>query len=81
MLASSIASPVGLLASHGVALAVAGHGERVDGVDRAVGRAQAGHQQPACGLDGDRDRIVKRVAVLGQQRQQGGEAGGVVADA
>jgi hypothetical protein len=40
-----------------VPVTVAGHRHRVDGVDLPAGRAQAGDQQPARGLDRHRDRV------------------------
>jgi hypothetical protein len=72
---------VGLAARDGVPVPVAGHGHRVDGVDAAAGGAQAGDEQAAWCLDGHRDRVSGAVAVPGQQLEQGGEPGGVVADA
>ena len=72
---------VGFAARDRVPVPVAGHGHRVDGVDPAAGGAQAGGQQPARGLDRHRDRVIGAVAVLGEQAQQRGEPGGVVADA
>jgi hypothetical protein len=50
------------------------------GVDLPPGGAQAGHQQAARGLDRHRDRVVFGVAVLGEQFQQPGQPGRVVAD-
>ena len=72
---------VRLAAGDRVPVPVAGHGHRVDGVDRAAGGAQACGQQPAGGLDGHRDRVIRGVAVLGEQGQQLGQARCVVADA
>jgi hypothetical protein len=71
---------VGFPAGHGVPVAVAGHRHRVDRVDLSAGGAQAGDQQAARGLDRDRDRVLRGVAVLGEQCQQPGQAGRVVAD-
>jgi hypothetical protein len=51
------------------------------GVDLPPGGAQAGGQQPARGLDRRRDRVFGAVAVPGEQFQQGGGPGRVVADA
>jgi hypothetical protein len=72
---------VGLLARDGMALPIAGHRQRVDGIDRPAGGAQAGHQQAPGGLDRDRDRCLQAVAGLGQQLQQPGKPGRVVTDA
>ena len=63
-----------------VPVPVAGHRHRVDGVDRAAGGAQACDQQPAGRLDRHRDRVLRGVAVLGEQGQQLREPGRVVAD-
>ncbi len=71
---------VGLAARDAVPVPVAGHRHRVDRVDLAAGAAQAGGQQPARGLDRHRDRVLGAVAVLGQQAQQLGQPGRVVAD-
>jgi len=46
----------------------------------SAGGAQARSQQPAGCLDRYRDRVLGAVAVLGEQTQQGGEPGRVVAD-
>ena len=72
---------VGFLPCHRVPVPVAGHCHRVDRVDLAAGGAQARDQQPARGLDRHRDRVLRGVAVLGQQGQQHREPGRVVADA
>ena len=72
---------VGFAAGDGVPVPVAGDRHRVDGVDLAAGGAQAGHQQPARGLDRHRDQVLGGVAVLGEQAQQLREPGRVVADA
>ncbi len=71
---------VGLAASDGVAVPVAGHGHRVDWVDLPPGGAKGGGQQPARGLDRHRDGIVWAVAMFGEQGQQRGQAGCVIAD-
>jgi hypothetical protein len=71
---------VGLAAGDGVPVPVAGHRHRVDRVDPASG-AQACHEQAARGLDRHRDGGLCAVAMLGEQVQQGGQAGGVVTDA
>ena len=71
---------VGFAARDGVPVPVAGYRQRVDRVHRPPGRAQAGGQQPARGLDGHRDRVAGGIAAAGQQVQQGGKAGRVVAD-
>jgi hypothetical protein len=71
---------VGLLAGHRVPLAVAGNCQRVDRKHRPAGGAEAGDQQPAAGLDRHWDRVVRGIAVGGQQLDQHGEPGGVVAD-
>ena len=71
---------VGFLPGDRVAVPVAGHRHRVDGVDPPAGGAQAGHQQPAGRLDRYRDRGFSGVAVLGEQGQQRGEPSRVVAD-
>lgn len=49
-----------------VAFAIAGDGQRVDGVDHGAGRAQAGHQQPAAGLDRDRDQLALSIAMFSE---------------
>jgi hypothetical protein len=72
---------VGLGARHVVAIPVAGHGQGVDRVHAPAGGAQAGHQQAAAGLDGDRDRVGGGVTRLGEQLQELLIAGRVVADA
>jgi hypothetical protein len=72
---------VGLLARDRMALPVAGHCQRVDGIQRPAGGAQAGHQQAPGGLDRDRDRRLRAVTDLGQQLQQLGKPGCVVTDA
>ncbi len=72
---------VGFLPCHRVPVPVAGHCHRVDGVNLAAGGAQARDQQAARCLDRHRDRVLRGVAVLGQQGQQRGEPGRVVADA
>ena len=59
---------------------VAGDRHRVDGVDLAASGAQARDQQPAGCLDRYRDGLSGAVAVLGEQVEQGGQAGRVVAD-
>jgi hypothetical protein len=71
---------VGLLAGHGVAVAVARDRHRVDRVHRSPGGPQAGHQQPAAGLDRHRNRLLAGVAGVAQQLQQLGETGRVVGD-
>ncbi len=71
---------VGLTACGRVAVPVAGHRHRVDRVDLAAGGAQAGGQQAARCLDRHRDRVFGAVAVGGEQFQQPGKAGRVVAD-
>ena len=82
MLASAIASSVvGLRASRRSPLAVAGRGHRVDREHRPPAGAQRGDQQPARGLDRDRDRPARAVAVLGEHPGQSGEPARVVADA
>ena len=71
---------VGLAARGRVPVAVAGHRHRVDWVDLAAGRPQAGHQQPPRGLDCHRDRVFRAVTVPGEQFQQPGQACCVIAD-
>lgn len=71
---------VGLLPCDRVAVAVACGGHRVDGVDLALAGAQDRDEQTAGGLDGDRDRGVLGVAVLGKQIQKDLVAGRVVGD-
>jgi hypothetical protein len=71
---------VGLTAGGGVPVPVARHRHRVDWVDLAAGGAQAGDQQAARRLDRHRDRAFSAVAVGGEQFQQPGQAGRVVAD-
>jgi hypothetical protein len=72
---------VGLLPRDGVPVAVPRRGQRVDRVDPPAGAAQARHEQAPIGLDGHRNRRPGIVAVLGKQRQQLREPGGVVGDA
>jgi hypothetical protein len=43
--------PIGLGPSEALPLTVARHGERIDGIDRSAGTAQAGDQQTARRLD------------------------------
>ena len=62
-------------------LPVAGHRQRVDGIDGTAGNAQAGHQQAPGGLDRHRHRLVHTVAGLGQHLQQLPIASRVVTDA
>ena len=71
---------VGFAASDGVPVPVAGHRHRVDGIDLAAGGPQARDQQAAGRLDGHRDRVPGGVAVLGEQAEQLGQPGRVVAD-
>ena len=71
---------VGFLPRDRVPVPVAGHRHRVDRVDGPAGRAQAGHQQPARRLDRHRHRVIRAVAVLGEQGQQLRQPGRVVAD-
>ena len=71
---------VGLLPRDRVPVPVAGHRHRVDGVNLAAGGPQARHQQPAGRLDRHRDQVLSAVAVPGEQGQQPGEPGRVVAD-
>ena len=71
---------VGFRPGDRVPVPVAGHRHRVDRVDRAAGGAQARDQQPARGLDRHRDRVIRGVAVLGEQGQQRRQPGRVVAD-
>jgi len=42
--------------------------------------AQTGHQQAAAGLNRHRNGIIRAIAGVGQQRNQGGETGRIVAD-
>lgn len=72
---------VGFAAADGVAFAVAGRGERVDSIDGTPGGVQTGNQQADPGLDRHRDRIFRRVTVVGQQIHQLPVAVGVIADA
>jgi hypothetical protein len=72
---------VGLLAADAVAVAVAGGGERVDREDLAAAGAQGGNEQAVAGLDGHGYRVVRAVAVFGQEVQELVVAGRVVADA
>jgi hypothetical protein len=64
---------VRLAARGGVPLPVAGDGHRVDRIDRSSGGTQRGNQQPARGLDGDRDRVLAGIAGRGQHVGQLGE--------
>jgi hypothetical protein len=57
---------VGLLAGDRVALAVAGHGHRVDGEHLAARAAQRRRQQSTRGLDRRRDRNVGVVSDVGE---------------
>ena len=52
----------------------------VDRVDLPAGGTQARGQQSAWCLDRYRDRFLGVVAMLGQQRQQRGQAGCIVVD-
>jgi hypothetical protein len=60
---------VGLFAGDRMAIAVAGGGHRIDGIDGAFGGAQAGNERPAGRLDGHGDRGVLGVAVVCQEVQ------------
>jgi hypothetical protein len=71
---------VGFLARYRVPIAIARYRHRVDRIDFPSGGAQAGDQQATAGLDGHRDGIISTVAGVGEQGDQGGEAGCVVAD-
>jgi hypothetical protein len=71
---------VGLLTRHRVPISVAGHRQWVDRVHVPPRRAQTRNEQAAAGLDGDRDRLLVAVAGIGEQLQQRGEPGRVVAD-
>jgi hypothetical protein len=71
---------VGFGSRHRVAGPVARGCQRVDRIDHPAGFAQCGNPQAAVGFDADRDRIGGGVAGLGQQCQQRGDSGGVVAD-
>ncbi|MBK6011682.1 hypothetical protein JHN45_10950 [Streptomyces sp. MBT53] len=71
---------VGFLAADCVTLSVAGGGHRVDGVDGAPGCPQAGDEETARGLDGDRDRCVRAVPLCGQQFKERVQAGEVIGD-
>jgi Group II intron, maturase-specific domain len=72
---------VGFAAADGVAFAVADRGERVDGIDGTPGGVQTGNQQAAAGLERHRDRLFRRVTVIGQHIHKLPIAGGVIADA
>jgi hypothetical protein len=73
---------VGFLARDAVAIPVSVHCFRVDREHLPPGRAQAGDQQAATGLDRHRYRVVRAVSGIGKQlQQQQREPGGVVADA
>jgi hypothetical protein len=71
---------VGFAPGDRVPVPVAGHRHRVDGIDLAAGGAQARGQQAARRLDRHRDGVFGAVAVFGEQFQQPGQAGRVVAD-
>jgi hypothetical protein len=71
---------VGLASGDRVPVPVAGHCLRVDRVDLAVGGAQARDKQPARRLDRYRDRIIRVVAMPGQQARQRRQPGRVIAD-
>ena len=70
---------VALAARDRVPFPVAGRGHRVDRVDRAAG-AQGGHQQSPRRLDRDRDRVCRVIPPAGEEPQQRGQPGRVVAD-
>lgn len=59
---------------------VSGGGQRVDGVDGATGRPEAGDEQAAGGLDRHRYLLAEVVAVVSQEVEQLLQAGRVVAD-
>jgi hypothetical protein len=69
---------VGLAAGDGVAFPGAVDGEGVAGIDGAAGRPESGDQQAAVGFDRDRNRILRRVAVVGEQFERREMAGEVV---
>jgi hypothetical protein len=71
---------VGLGAGDLVAGAVSRCGQGVDRIDRPVCRPQRGHQQSAIGFDRHRYRSLGSVAGPGEQFEQPGEPGRVVAD-
>ncbi len=71
---------IGLAAGDRVPVPVTGHRHRVDRVDLAASGAQARDKQAARRLDRHRDRVFGAVAVLGEQCQQPGQAGRVIAD-
>lgn len=72
---------VGLLAGDAVPVAVAGSGHRIDRKDLPIALPQGRDQEATAGFDGDRNRVVFRVAVLGEQVQQQPAASRVVSDA
>ena len=63
-------SMVALFTRHRRAFPVPGHRQRVDRVNRPPGSAQHGDQQPAGGLDRDRDQILRAVTGRGEHRGQ-----------
>jgi hypothetical protein len=81
MFARTRASPGSdFLARDAVPVAVAGRGQRVDRVHLALPGPQDGDQEAARGLDRDRDRVLRGVAVFGEQVQQDLVAVRVVGD-
>ena len=64
---------IGLVRLHArdtVALAIAGHGQWIDGIDGSPGGPQARHQQAARGLDRDRNGVFRVIALLSEQPEQ-----------
>lgn len=72
------AAGVGLLARDAVPVAVAGRGQWVDREHLPLALPQQRNQQAARGLDRDRNRVLRAVAVLGEQFQRQSGAGHVV---
>ena len=61
---------VGLLAGDRVSIPITGRCHRVDGVDTATCRPQAGDQKTTRGLDSHRDGFLRVVALFGEDPQQ-----------
>ena len=61
---------IGLGSGNRVALPVARHGQRIDGIHVPSRRPQARHQKAPAGFDGHRNEILSSVAMFRQHLQQ-----------
>jgi hypothetical protein len=72
--------PVRFRTGDAVTLAIARHGQGIDGVDPATRASRAGDDQPSWRLDRDRDLLVLRIPTLRQQVEQQAIPGGIISD-